>query len=386
MTPERAWATLWQMRQLPCTIVALALVGGAGPDLWARASRRDVQLITGSARVARGGVRRARGAATHRALVTAVWRWVQPRLSAAGGQRRLKRRLSRRVRKLIKRYRTRKVSRAGRQVTVLLAVTVDEPALRARLRALGARLKRPGVLMLAHCDDGHLAPALTQALRSMSVRVVAGPWPAQRRAAMVQAAQSRPAAVQSWARKAYAAAVVVAWCETRTLSRITAAGVTGVRSKVVAEAYAPQGPGRARRLLRLEQVGLGHHVDVKKAGQAALAQALGRLAPLLGKRMPPSLPTGLTRTVLVRLRGPLGLATLVRLTRQIRVQVQGIHRVKPRRFGRGVTWLAVQTIYTPNRLQQILTTVRPPPGWLLRVGKGPQPGTVDVTAELAEDS
>lgn len=374
------------MRLLLRTIVVLGLVGGASPDLRARAPRRDVQLISGSARIARGGVRRARGAATHRALLTAVWRWVQPQLASTGGQRRLKRRLSRRVRKLIKRYRTRKVSRAGRRLTVLLAVTVDEPALRARLRALKVRLKQPGVLLLAHCDDGQLAPALTRALRSMSVRVVTGPWPSQRRAAMVQTAQSRPAAVLPWARAAHAAAVVVARCEIRTLSRITAAGVTGVRSKVMAEAYAPQGSGKVRRLLRLEQVGLGHHVDVKKAGQAALTQALGRLAPLLGQQVPPNLPTGLTRTLLVRLRGPLGLATLLRLTRQIRAQLQGVHRVTPRRFGRGVTWLAVQTIYDPSRLQQILTTVRPPAGWLLRVGKGPRPGTVDVTAELTEDS
>lgn len=390
MTLAQAWATLWQMRLIVCSILFLGVCLGGSGELLAQSPAGGVQLISGSARISRGRVRFARGAATHRALLTAVWRWVQPKLASTKGQRRLKRRLSKRVRKLIKRYRTRKVSRAGRKLTVLLAVTVDEPALRARLQALRVRLKKPGVLLVAHCGEGQLAPTLTRALGSMSIRVVAGPWPVERRAAMVQIAKTRPAAVVDWARKAYAAVVVMVRCETRTLTRIAATGVTGVRSKIVAVAYgamgAIRGPGKVRQLVRVDQSGLGHHVDVKKAGQAALVRALGKLAPRLGRALPPVLPTGLTRTLLVRLRGPLGLATLLKMARGFRAQLHGVHAVTPQRFGRGVTWLAVRTSHDPSQLQKILTTFRPPPGWLLRVGKGPRPGTVDVTAELTEDS
>lgn len=371
-------------------MVALVLVAGGCPDLWARAPRPGIQLIEGSARIVRGRVRRARGAATHRALLEAVWRRVLPRLASNKGHKRLKRLLSRRVRRLIKRYRTRKVTRAKRKLTVLLAVTVDETALGARLVALKVRLLRPGVLVLAHCEAGSMAKALTGALGSMSIRTVTGPWSDQQRAAMVKTARARPAALLPWARKVHAVAVVLARCETTVLSKITAAGVTGVRTKVVAVAYAlgKRGRGRVtvRRLLRLEQSGLAHHSDTKKAGGAALTQGLGTLARRLGRLLPPRLPTGLIRTVLVRLRGPLGLATLLKLTRQIRLQLPGVHAVKTRRFGRGVTWLAVQTLYDPSRLQQILTTVRPPQGWLLRVGKGPKPGTVDIRTELTEES
>jgi plasmid maintenance system antidote protein VapI len=375
------------MRLLASTTLALGVVLGTGPDLWARVpAAGDVQLITGSARIVRGRVRRARGAATHQALVAAVWRRVQPRLASGQAHRRLKRRLSRRVRKLIKRYRTRRITRAGRRLTVLLAVTVDEPALRARLRALRVRLERPGVLLLVHCDQGSLAPPLTRALQATSIRVVTGPWSAVRRAAMVQTAQSQPTAVLPWAREAHAAAVVLARCETQVRSRIVASGVTGVRAKVVAVVYAPQGRTQVRLLLRIERSGLGHHVDVKRAGQAAVAQALGKVARRLGPEVSPRLPAGLTRTLLVRLRGPLGLGTLLKMTRQIAVQLQGVHAVTPQRFQRGVTWLAVQTIYDLARLQQVLTTVRPPAGWLLRVGKGPRPGTLDIRAELTEES
>lgn len=374
------------MRLFVCTVVVLVLVAGFGPDARTQPQKSGVVLITGTARISRGRVRRARGAATHRALLAAVWRQVQPRLAGPKGQRRLKRQLSKGVRKLIKRFRTRKVTRAGRQLTVLLAVTVDKPALRARLLALKVRLKRPGVLLVAFCDDGQLTPVLTAALRSMSIRVVAGPWPVERRAAMVQLAKTNPSAILPWARTANAAVVVVVGCVSRTLSRIAATGVTGVRSKLVAVALAPQGHGSVRQLMRLDQTGLSHDVDVKKAGPAALVRALNRLAPRLAAALPPTLPTGLTRTLLVRLWGPLDLATLMKLTRQIGAQLPGVLGVTPRRFARGVTWLAVRTTCDPTALQQLLTTVRPPPGWLLRVSKGPRPGTVDVRAELTEDS
>jgi len=374
------------MRLFVCTIVTLALVVTVGPDVRAQRPNSDVVLITGTARISRGRVRRARGAATHRALLAAVWRQVQPRLASTQGQRRLKQQLSKGVRQLIKRFRTRKVTRAGRELTVLLAVTVDKSALGARLLALKVPLKKPGVLLVAFCDDGQLAPAFTRALRSMSIRVVAGPWPEERRAAMVQIAKTNPAAILPWARTANAAVVVVVRCESRTLSRVAATGVIGVRSKLVAVALAPQGHGNVRQLMRLDQTGLSHDVDVKKAGQAALVRALRRLAPRLATALPPTLPTGLTRTLLVRLQGPLGLATLLKLTRQIGAQLPGVSAVTPRRFGRGVTWLAVRTTCDPSALQQILTTVRPPPGWLLRVSKGPRPGTVDIRAELTEDS
>jgi hypothetical protein len=382
------------MRLLVGTIVAVGLLVGVSPQLRARAPKRDVQrdvlLIEGTARIVRGRVRRARGAATHRALLAAVWRQVEPRLATIQGRGRLKRLLSRRVRRLIKRYRTRKVTRDGRLLKVLLAVTVDEPALRARLGALKVRLKRPGVLVLAHCEAGPMAKALTGALGSMSIRTVTGPWSDQQRAAMVITASARPAALLPWARKVHAQGVVLARCETRALSKIAAAGVTGVRAKVVAVAYALGGSGRGRasvrQLLRIEQVGIAHHADSKLAESAALTRGLGIVARRLGLELPPRLPMGLTRTLLVRLRGPLGLGSLLNISRQIRLQLPGVQAVKPRRFRRGVTWLAVQTIYDPSRLQQILTTVRPPSGWLLHVGKGPRPGTVDVRAELTEES
>ncbi len=378
------------MRLILCTVIAFGTMAGACPDLWARAPQPGVMLIEGSARIVRGRVRRARGAATHRALLAAVWRRVQPRLASAKGHRRLKRLLSRRVRRLIKRYRTRKVTRLKRHLTVLLAVTVDETALRARLTDLKVRLLKPGVLVLAHCDEGPIAKALVASLRAMSLRVVTGSWSAQQRAAMVQTARVRPEALTPWARKVHSAVVVLAHCESRVLSKIAAAGVTGVRAKVVAVAYAVGGRGRrrptVRQLMRLSQTGLGHHVDAKLAARSALTEAIGKGARRLGRQLPPRLPTGLTRTLLVRLRGPLGLATLLKITRQIQMQLPGVHAVKPRRFVRGVTWLAVQTIYNPSRLQQIMTTVRPPPGWLLQVGKGPRSGTVDVRAELTEES
>jgi len=378
------------MRYLLCTVFAFGLAAGVSPDLWARAPQSGVGLIEGSARIVRGRVRRARGAATHRALLEAVWRQVLPRLASAKGHRRLKRLLSRRVRRLIKRYRTRKVTRRGGRLTVLLAVTVDEPALAARLTALKVRLLKPGVLVLSHCQEGAMEKGLMGALRSGSIRVVTGPWSAQARAAMVQTAVGQPDALIPWAREVHAAAVVLARCETRVLSNIAAAGVAGARVKLVVVAYAVGGRGRGRakvrQLMRLEQLGLGHHADSKLAAQAAFGKALAKGARRLAQQLPPQLPTGLTRTLLVRLRGPLGLANVLKMTRQIQLQLPGVQAVKPRRFKRGVTWLAVQTIYDPSRLQQILTTVRPPQGWLLHVGKGPRPGTVDVRAELTEES
>ncbi len=373
------------MRLFTCTIIALAILAVASPDLSARASG-GVQLISGTARIKRGRVRYARGAATHRALLTAVWRFVKPQLASTKGQRRLRRQLSRRVRKLIKRYRTKKVSRAGRQLTVLLAVTVDEPAVQDRLRALKVRLKKPGVLLVSHCEQGSVAQPLTAALKGRSIRVVAGSWTAQQQAAMVKQLETQPQVAATWAREAHSAVVVVVRCESAPLSKIVAAGVIGVRAKVVAQAYVPKGRTRVDKLLQLDQTGLGHDADVKKAAQQALRGALAKLAPRLGQALPPKLPSGLTRTLMVRLSGALDLATLLKLSRLMNVQLEGITAVRPRRFQRGSTWLAVETIYSPARLQQILTTVRPPPGWLLRVNKGPRPGTVDVKAELTEDS
>jgi hypothetical protein len=132
-------------------------------------------------------------------------------------------------------------------------------------------------------------------------------------------------------------------------------------------------------------VAYGHDADVKKAGQLATARALAKLALRLGPALAPVLPAGLTRTLLVRLRGSLGLSTLLKMTRQLSVQLQGVHAVTPRRFERGVTWLAVQTLYDPARLEQILTTFRPPSGWQLKTSKGPRPGTVDLQVEPTED-
>lgn len=387
LTPDPPWSTLWQMRLLAsifATVVLLTEVYSPAPAQ-AQAPRKDVQLIEGSARIRRGRVRRARGAATHQALLTAVWRWIKPQLASAKGHARLKRRLSRRVRRLIKRYRTRKVSRGRRRLTVLLAVTVDKPAVRARLKALKVQLKKPGVLLVGHCDDGSLEPSLARGLRSVAIRVVKGPWPVEKRAAMVQIARSQPAVVRTWARAAHASVVLVARCERSTLSTIVAASVTGVRAKLVVKAYAPDGPTGVRRLLHLEQTGLGHHADPKQAGPLAFSQAVRKLAPRLGRGLAPQLPEGLTRTLLVRLRGPMALATLLQLTRSMSAQLQGVHGVKPQQFQRGSTWLAIQTIYDPSRLQTFLTTVIPPPGWLLKVSQGPLPGTLDVTVEATED-
>jgi hypothetical protein len=318
-------------------------------------------------------------------LLEAVWRWVKPQLASGQGHARLRRLLARRVRKLIRRFRTRKVARRGGTLTVLLAVTVDEAAVRDRLRALKVRLKQPGVLLVAQCDAQPLAAALTRSLAGESIRVVPGPWPADQRAAMVQAAAGRPGVVRPWARQAHAAVVVVARCETRARGRIVAAGVTGVRTRLVVEAYAPRGRSGVHRILWLEQAAYAHDADVQKAGGLAAARALAKLARRLGPALAPVLPAGLTRTLLVRLRGSLRLSTLLKITRQLSVQLQGVHAVTPRRFARGVTWLAVQTLYDPARLEQILTTFRPPPGWQLKTSKGPHPGTVDLQVEPTED-
>ncbi len=379
------------MRSLASSATLLGVLLVAAPDVGARPpgktriQRKAVRLITATARIRRGRVRRARGAATHRALLAAVWEWVEPRLASGKGRRRLKRHISRRVRKLIRWFRTRKISRKGARLTVLLAVILDEQAIRARLEALGAPLKKPGVLILAHCDLGDLERPISAALGRRSIQVVRGPWSADRRREMVVTAASNLPKVAAWARAANGAAVVVARCESRALGSIVAAGVTGVRVKVVVQAMALGGPKGMRMLMHLSQTGLGHHAEERRAGALALGRALAKVSVALAKGLGAKLPSGPSRALLVRLRGPVDLGSVLRIARSLTVQLKGVSVVRPRRFVRGSTWLSVETVHSPRRLLELLRTLQPPPGWALKVAPGKVSGTLDLVATVAED-
>jgi len=323
--------------------------------------------------------------ATHRALLEAVWRRTLPLLASAKGHKRLRRQLSRNVRRLIARYRTRKVTRGGGRLTVLLAVRVDRAALRKRLRTLGARLKLPGVLVLVDCSEATVATAVHRALAVAGIRPVAGPWPVAERAAVARAALAKPTQAVVRMRAANAVAVVLVSCRTQNLGKIVDAGVIGVSAHVKAVAYVPALGKGPRRLLEVKKTAHGHHADVKQATRTALALACGRLAPGLGRELPHRLPAGAVRTLMVRLRGGLGLGTQLRLTAQMVSQVKGVVSVKPRRFVRGETWLAVRTTNDLQSLRQALIALTPPAGWRLTVSAG-STGTLELKAELKEES
>lgn len=359
---------------------------GAGVSTAEARSVGEESLISGSARVVRGRVRRARGEATHRALLAAVWRQTLPLLAGPEGHKRLRQQLSGNVRRLIARFRTRKVTRAGGQLTVLLAVRVDSGALRQRLRSLGARLKLPGVLVLADCAEETVAASVRRALAGVGIRPVTGPWPAAEQLQVARAALARPGSALTRMRATSAVAVVLVSCRSKTQGKVAEAGVTGVSALVKALAYVSDPPRAPRRLLSLKETAHGHHADVKQATRLALTRACGRLAAGLARELPHRLPSGAARTLLVRLRGGLGLGTQLQLARRMVSEVGGVTSVSPTRFVPGETWLAVRTTNDPTSLRQALTALTPPSGWRLTVAIGPLPGSLELKAELKEDS
>ncbi len=362
-------------------IFALTLQASA-PQATASSGTR-VQRITAEARVRRGRVRRARYMATQRALVEAVWRrlqsWVAPRQRTS----RLRRSLGRRVRPLIARYRTKRLHRDGTRLYVTLAVTVDDQALKARLRRLGVRLLAPGVLVLSHCTAGKLAPPLVRTLKQSGVRAVLGPWPPLARDGIAAAARDDPRLAARRAREAGTRVALVATCVASPARPLN--GTTQLRARVDLRLTLHTVGALTPVLWQLDVPAEAVAATAKAARRGAFERAAHALSYRLTRALPSRLPDGPARRLRLRLAGGLPVADQLTLARRLAREVPGVRSVTPARFATGQTWLTVATVHGLGALKRALDRLPPPAGWTWRTQVVRPAGYLALTLTVKED-
>ncbi|MDY0003034.1 MAG: hypothetical protein RBU30_17170 [Polyangia bacterium] len=340
-------------------------------------------MVSGSAEIRRGRVGPARFQATQAALLDAVWQRAAALLAPEHRKETLRRSMGVKVRELIARYRTRKVLREAKTVTVRLEVTVDEAALRRRLAALGIPLLAPGVLLVAHCDSGPMGEALTAALASSGIRAVPAPWSSATTPAHVAEVRARPEAALAKAREAETSAALVASCHPEP-GQAVAPRVTSARIRVLVTLHGARAASPTIWQQDASATSLGP--DAASAAREALKRALSRLARPLATELPRQLPAGPRRALRLQILGALPLQAALGLAGSLPREAPGVEAAHPDRFGRGETWLKVYTTLDVSGLRQALGRVTPPPGFTLSAQVVQPGGQLALSARLSEEN
>ncbi len=367
------------------TWLALQLVAGGTPVCVAAAPtpprRPAPQRFTAAAPIRRGRVRRARHRATQRALLDAVWQRLTPWVAPSQRTPKLRQALARRVRRLIARYRTKERRRVKGRLRVTLAVTVDDAALRKRLRQLGVRLRSPGLLLLTHCAAGDPQPALDPGLRRAGVRLRPGPWSAAQRARLVAAVRrdAREAVARARAQRAHGAVVI----SCRPAPATPLPGTASRRGRVRLTATFHVVGANAITSWKVVSTGAGFGADPARARRAALDRAAQELGRRLGRELAVRLPAGPMRRLRLRLRGGLPVAAQLRLGAAL-ARLEGVRTATPRRFRRGETWFALRTVHALDALKKRLAQAPLLDGWSWRVRVVRPAGYLDLQAKLEE--
>lgn len=363
-------------------VLAGALLATQTPASPAPGARAPIHLVSASAKIQRGKTWLARARATDQALLLAVWQRAEGLLAPERRKEALRRSLGVKVRELVARYRTRKVEREGGTLTVRLEVTVDEAALRRRLRALGIPLLAPGVLLLAHCDAGPLGEPLTAALASAGIRGISGPWLAQTVPAQVAAVRTRPETALARAKQADSRAALVASCHPEPAEKV-APGVLAVRLRVLLSLHGAGGP--TPTLWQKDATATALGADAAIAARNALERAVSRLASGLVRDLPRQLPAGPRRALRLQILGALPLPAVLGLADRLPREVPGVEEAHPHRFARGESWLRVMTTLDLAGLRLALGRVTPPPGFELSAQIVQPGGQLALAARLVEE-
>lgn len=320
----------------------------------------------------RGGTRRARRLATREALRAAVWRVSRRWVDATDQTPSLRARLLRRVRPLVSWYRTRRRGRHGHAYRVVIDVTLDQAALRARLARIGAPLHPPGVAVVLRCGGG--APVGTPPDVS--------PW---LRAAGVRVVEPGSASVRFEATCRWSPAVEIG---APKAPGIGAASAVRVRVRV---AGALRVAGKTRALLwRGAETAVGVGAGETLARRDGVARALRALGQALKHALPARLPRGVGRGLWLRLRGGAPLGVQLAFGRRVARALPSVWQVAPARVRRGETWFRLVATSGARAVGRDLGGLAPPTGWRLKVatpGSGAtSPDVVDVELSIAEET